>query len=442
MPRRAYGVRDHGRDLRHLQAARGGAPVWLETQNVTTDEVGSTASCWAVPRPQDCRAISSRNRSSAGWACRYKDEAEQPRVLLVSVPYAFKAHEAETLNGKSVSDFVLANNADSSANTSNSNPAVTSTAINSGSAKSGTKTPLAASQGPTNFSGSTTDQIVKVTQSGTGAGVIASTTSSSTSNAVLGAISGPGVAIFGQAYSTSAQAYGVQGNTASTIGIGLLGFATAMTGPTYGLKGYSSSTGGTGVRGLSTALTGATTGISSSVASPAGTAAAFNNTAGGKIISGQNNGVERFSVDGSGTLRASSLLGSGIVDGVAPVTVTTVSSCTVGAALGCATTAYNSGYTFNEAATAGQAVTYTLPTPEAGKQYCFSNAYNGSAADTGALTIQTSASGQYIIFTDGTLSATGGYVSSGGAAADAACVVAVDSIYWMLYVERGTWTKH
>ena len=31
-------------------------------------------------------------------------------MLLVSVPYAFKAHEAETLGGKSVSDFVLANN--------------------------------------------------------------------------------------------------------------------------------------------------------------------------------------------------------------------------------------------------------------------------------------------------------------------------------------------
>ena len=70
------------------------------------------------------------------------------------------------------------------------------------------------------------------------------------------------------------------------------------------------------------------------------------------------------------------------------------------------------------------------------------NSYNGSAANTGALTIQTSAAGQFIIFTDGTLSASGGYVISGGAARDSACVVGVDSTHWMLYVSSGTWTKH
>lgn len=42
-------------------------------------------------------------------------QAEQPRVLMVSVPYAFKAHEAETLGGKSASDFALANGATSTA---------------------------------------------------------------------------------------------------------------------------------------------------------------------------------------------------------------------------------------------------------------------------------------------------------------------------------------
>jgi hypothetical protein len=97
---------------------------------------------------------------------------------------------------------------------------------------------------------------------------------------------------------------------------------------------------------------------------------------------------------------------------------------------------------FNEHATAATAMTYNLPTAAAGKQFCFTNAYNGSAANTGTLELLTSASGQFIIFTDGTLSATGGYVISGGAAADAACVSGVDSTHWMLYVQRGTWTKH
>jgi hypothetical protein len=44
--------------------------------------------------------------------------------------------------------------------------------------------------------------------------------------------------------------------------------------------------------------------VSAYVASPAGTAGVFNNAAGGKILTGQNNGVEKFSVDGSGNVNA------------------------------------------------------------------------------------------------------------------------------------------
>lgn len=135
-----------------------------------------------------------------------------------------------------------------------------------------------------------------------------------------------------------------------------------------------------------------------------------------------------------GTATATSLLATGIVDGAAPVTITTGASATLGGT-------YKSGYTFNEEATAATAITYTLPTAAAGLQYCVANAYGG-AADTGTLEILTSASGQYIIFTDGTLSATGGYVISGGAARDSACVVGVDSTHWMLYPSSGTWAKH
>ena len=143
-----------------------------------------------------------------------------------------------------------------------------------------------------------------------------------------------------------------------------------------------------------------------------------------------------------GAATATSLIASGIVDGEAPITLTTGASCTLGTASGCNATAYDSGYTFNQEATAATAITYTLPTAAAGKQYCVGNSYNGSAATTGTLEILTSASGQFIIFTDGTLSATGGYVLSGGAAGDAACVVGTDSTHWQLYVQRGTWAKH
>ena len=69
---------------------------------------------------------------------------------------------------------------------------------------------------------------------------------------------------------------------------------------------------------------------------------------------------------------------------------------------------YSKTLVFNEEATAGTAVTYTLPVAVAGKIYCGINSNNGSAPNTGVLTLQTSGSGQYIIYTDGTLSASGG----------------------------------
>lgn len=116
-----------------------------------------------------------------------------------------------------------------------------------------------------------------------------------------------------------------------------------------------------------------------------------------------------------------------VVDTSSPVTVSTTQSAE---------------FHFNENATAGTAMTYNLPTAAAGKQFCISNANNGTNPNTGVITIATSASGQFITFTDGTQSATGGNVTSGGAASDAACVVGIDSTHWQLYVQRGTWTKH
>jgi hypothetical protein len=131
----------------------------------------------------------------------------------------------------------------------------------------------------------------------------------------------------------------------------------------------------------------------------------------------------------------------GVIDAWAPVTVTNTTSCNLGVASGCATTAYQSGYTFNGEATLAQAVTYNLPTTiNPGAQYCVKNGYN-AGADTGTLEIKANTS-QFIIFTDGTLTASAGFVQSGGAAVDAACVVGYDSTHWMLYVQSGTWTEH
>jgi len=264
----------------------GGAPVWMETQNVTTDASGNYSVLLGSTSAAGLPADLFSQEEQRWLGVQVQGQAEQPRVLLVSVPYAFKAHEAETLGGKSVSDFVLANGANSSAigsNASQSPSAPDTHPATSGSRKS------ADSGGPTNFSGSTADQIVGVTQSGTGVGVN---------------VTAPAKGIVGTATAPSGTTYGVQGVVISTSGVGLIGTATSTTGSTYGLRGTSSSTSGTGVRGIATATSGSTTGVSAYVASSSGTAGVFNNAAGGRIISGQSNGVEAFRVDGSGNVNA------------------------------------------------------------------------------------------------------------------------------------------
>ncbi len=254
----------------------GGAPMWIETQTVTPDAsgnysvlLGNTA---ATGLPRDLFSQDEQR-----WlGVQVQGEAEQPRVLLVSVPYAFKAHEAETLAGKSISDFVLAKDLNPNQATANVGSAEVASSASNGLHKAKSRTPTAvASEGPTNFSGSTTDQIVGVAQSGSGVGVNVT----ARANAVVGTSAGPNsIAIYGIATNSNA----------------------------IGVKGISYYPFGTGVRGTNSAGSGVTTGISAYVGSPAGTAAVFNNAAGGKIISGQNNGMERFSVDGSGNVNSAS----------------------------------------------------------------------------------------------------------------------------------------
>jgi len=96
----------------------GGSPLWIESQNVAADEQGRFSVLLGAPtsggvpvelfssnesRWLGVQAIQSRDRDGAVLP-------EQPRVLLVSVPYALKAADAETLGGLPASAFLLASN--------------------------------------------------------------------------------------------------------------------------------------------------------------------------------------------------------------------------------------------------------------------------------------------------------------------------------------------
>ena len=92
----------------------GGAPLWLETQNVQADEQGRYSvllgSMRADGLPQEF--FTSNEARWLGVRLNQPGAEEQARVLLVSVPYALKAADAETLGGQPLSAFVLAPTAD------------------------------------------------------------------------------------------------------------------------------------------------------------------------------------------------------------------------------------------------------------------------------------------------------------------------------------------
>jgi len=131
-----------------------------------------------------------------------------------------------------------------------------------------------------------------------------------------------------------------------------------------------------------------------------------------------------------GAATGTSLMATGRVDGTTGMLISTAASATT---VVIATHGHTS-YFMNIGDNAAHSI-FTLPTAEAGLQYCFKN-YTGI---TQVLTIQTSAAGQYIDL-DGTNTATGGFIHSGGAAGDGACVVGVDATHWVAYKNLGTWT--
>src|SRR5580700_4381717 len=86
----------------------GGAPLWLETQNATADSAGHYTVLLGSTKPDGLPAELFTSEQARWVAVQVSGQAEQPRVLLVSAPYALKAGDAETIGGLPPSAFVLA----------------------------------------------------------------------------------------------------------------------------------------------------------------------------------------------------------------------------------------------------------------------------------------------------------------------------------------------
>src|SRR5712691_9886100 len=88
----------------------GGAALWLETQNVELDEQGRYTVLLGATKSEGLplELFISGEPRWLGVQVNLPKEVEQPRVLLVSVPYALKAADSDTLWGMPASAFVLA----------------------------------------------------------------------------------------------------------------------------------------------------------------------------------------------------------------------------------------------------------------------------------------------------------------------------------------------
>jgi len=86
----------------------GGAPLWLETQNVELDGKGHYAVLLGASKADGLPSDLFMSGEARWLGVQAERQPEQLRLLLVSVPYALKAADAETVGGKPPSAFVLA----------------------------------------------------------------------------------------------------------------------------------------------------------------------------------------------------------------------------------------------------------------------------------------------------------------------------------------------
>lgn len=280
---------------------QGGAPLWLETQNVQAAATGhytallGSATADGVP-------LSLFSSAEVHWiSTQISGQPESARVLLLSVPYALKAADAETLGGLPASAFVQTNFAEApgsatTAKTANSNSNAPTAAITG----SGTADYI-----PLWTSSSALGNSI-LYQTGGNIGVATKTPGAKldtdgTAIAVRGTSSGAtGTGVFGDATSTTGVNFGVQGETASTAtgAAGVRGYEGATKGQVYGVSGSTSSitNGSTGVIGYEGATTGQVNGVTGTTASSTGNGVFGNATA----TSGLAFGVNGYSASPSG----------------------------------------------------------------------------------------------------------------------------------------------
>jgi hypothetical protein len=344
----------------------GGAPLWLETQNAELDAEGRYTVLLGSTQSEGLPLHLFTSGEARWLGIQVHGQEEQPRILLVSVPYALKAAEAETLAGRPASDFVLAEELEQEVRREVETQVQQELEANDlATTGEGLEPKAVQTYGAAYFRDSTNSPVVTVEQRGGGMGLYATAkrntavvgnseqragpffgvqgrSLSRDGSGVLGiteASSGDTSGVYGISYSRTGRGvtgearhpsggtFGVFGVSYSPKGRGVYGEAMVPLGGTFGVYGETWSGDGWGVYGLANASGGTTTGVHGEVRSAAGTAGVFDNMAGGNILSGRAGGSQVFSVDGSGTVTATSFVGDG--SGLTNVSATTADADTL-----------------------------------------------------------------------------------------------------------------
>jgi hypothetical protein len=112
---------------------QGGDPLWIETQNVQPDSSGHYTVLLGSTKSTGMPTELFTSGDARWLGVQAQGQNEEARVLMVSVPYALKAEDAETIGGLPPSAFVMANQTAGQSAKGNSNVAGTTIKTSSGS---------------------------------------------------------------------------------------------------------------------------------------------------------------------------------------------------------------------------------------------------------------------------------------------------------------------
>jgi len=286
-----------------------GNTLWMETQNVQCDPSGRYTATLGVTRNEGIPAAVFASAQGRWLGVQPEGQPEQPRVLLVSVPYALKAVDAETLGGLPASAYALAPVAAPASfraagtKALDTKPSVTGTGTANYIPYWTSSTALGSSaiyQSNTNLGIGTTSPSAQLEVHTTGVTAIAGYATNTSNNGDIG--------VFGQ--SAGALGAGVSGQ--NSIGTGVIGISTATSNFANGVSGETSSPSGSGVWGLNNATSGQATGVTGQTNSAGGAGVIGQNyaTTGGIGVNGISNATGGLAAGVSGT--SASVAGSGV----------------------------------------------------------------------------------------------------------------------------------